>query len=75
MVAPLTSTIRTPVFPDSTFIPADHHTGLSSPSVALFSQIRTIDRTRLGKRLGVVDAETMKRADEAIQVAFGLSIQ
>lgn len=70
MDAPLTSTVRTPVFPDSAFIPADAHTGLSTPSIALFSQIRTVDRARLG----TVNAETMK-ADEAIQVAFGLSIQ
>ena len=74
MVAPLTSTIRTPFSPASVFIPADVHTGLDVPSVAVFSQIRTVDRKRLGKRLGIVDAQTMKRADEAIHIAFGLEL-
>ena len=72
MVAPLTSTIRAPLSPASTLIPADAHTGLSVPSVAVFTQIRTVDRIRLGKRLGTVDVATLQRADEAITVAFGL---
>jgi mRNA interferase MazF len=75
MVAPLTSTIRTPLSPASTLIPANSHTGLTVPSVAIFSQIRTVDHARLGKRLGTADVETMHRADEAINVAFGLDIQ
>ena len=75
MVAPLTSTIRTPLSPVSVLVPAGAQTGLDVPSLAVFSQIRTVDRVRLGRCIGVADAETMKRVDEAIHVAFGLNIQ
>ena len=74
MVAPLTSTIRTPLSPASVFISADTHTGLITPSVVLFTQIRTVDRTRLIKHLGTVDEQTLVLVDEAIAIAFGLGM-
>jgi mRNA interferase MazF len=40
--------------------------------VALLSQIRAIDRMRLLRYLGSVDAETMSEVDEAIQISLGL---
>jgi mRNA-degrading endonuclease toxin of MazEF toxin-antitoxin module len=36
------------------------------------NQIRSIDRLRLEKRLGAVDAATMRRVDEAIKISLGL---
>ena len=74
MVAPLTSTIRTPLSPASALITADTQTGLSVPSVAVLTQIRTVDRKRLIKRLGTADVETMTRVNEAIQIGFGLEL-
>jgi len=74
MVAPITSTVRTPLSPVHVLIAADARTGLSVPSVALLTQIRTVDRRRFLKRLGAADAETMKRVDEAVQIAFGLDV-
>jgi mRNA-degrading endonuclease toxin of MazEF toxin-antitoxin module len=32
-----------------------------------------VDRQRLIKRLGAVDAQTMQQVDEAIKISFGLS--
>ena len=36
------------------------------------NQIRSIDRTRLVKRLGTLDPATMRRIDEAIKISLGL---
>ncbi len=52
--------------------PPANSTGLSVTSVAVFNQIRAVDRVRLIKRLGVVDSETMEQVDEAIKISLGL---
>jgi mRNA interferase MazF len=72
IVAPITSTVRFPLNPMHVLLAADSRTGLSVTSVAVFNQIRAVDRVRLTKRLGTVDAETMDRADEAIRISLGL---
>ena len=72
MVAPITSTVRLPLSPLHVLLPADPVTGLSVTSVAVFDQIRTVDRIRLIKKLGEVDALVMLQVERAIRVAFGL---
>ena len=72
IVAPITSTVRFPLNPVHVLLPADRFTGLTVTSVALFSQIRAVDRVRLILRLGVVDDATLERVDEAIQISLGL---
>ena len=47
--------------------------GLSSDSVALLNQVRSLDKRRLIKRLGVASTETMVRVDRAILISFGLA--
>lgn len=73
MVAPITSTVRLPLSPLHVLLPADPSTGLSVPSVAVFNQIRAVDRIRLIKKLGEVDALVMSQVDQAIRAAFGLA--
>ena len=46
--------------------------GLMNDSIVLLNQIRTIDRTRLGRRWGRVSAQTMTQIDEAIKISLGL---
>ena len=46
--------------------------GLTLDSVILLNQIRTIDKRRLGKRLGTLGADTMKRVDRAILISLAL---
>jgi mRNA interferase MazF len=46
--------------------------GLTVDSVILLNQIRTIDRRRLAKHLGVLRAATVKQVDQAIQISLGL---
>jgi mRNA interferase MazF len=62
-----------PLSPVQALLSADKATGLSVSSVALLNQIRTVDRHRLMRRLGTVDAQTMQQVDEAIKVSLGLS--
>ena len=44
--------------------------GLDNDSVALLNQIRTIDKGRLGKKLGVLKDKTMAQVDKAIQISL-----
>ena len=72
IVAPITSTVRFPLNPVHVMLPADQATGLSVTSVALFNQIRAVDRIRLIKRLGTVNDQTLEQIDEAIKISLGL---
>src|SRR5205823_3599836 len=72
IVAPITSTVRFPLNPVHVLIAADQTTGLSVTSLAVFNQVRAVDRIRLVKRLGAVDEGTMGRVDEAIKISLGL---
>src|SRR5438552_17601542 len=73
IVAPITSTVRFPLNPVHVLLPADQTTGLSVVSVALFNQIRAVDKLRLIKKLGSVDEETLTGVDEAISISLGLT--
>lgn len=46
--------------------------GLSVDSVVLLNQIRTIDKRRLGKRLGQLRTPTMKQVDQALMISLAL---
>ena len=74
LVAPITSTVRLPLSPLHVLLPADSFTGLTVRSVAVFDQIRAVDRKRLIKKLGAVDTLVLAQADEAIRAAFGLTV-
>jgi mRNA interferase MazF len=73
IVASITSTVRFPLNPVHVLLAASQTTGLAVVSVALLNQIRAVDRTRLVKRLGIVDDETLERVDEAIKISLGLT--
>jgi mRNA interferase MazF len=46
--------------------------GLSIPSVVLINQIRSVDKRRLVRRLGVLTPATMERVDRAVLISLGL---
>lgn len=46
--------------------------GLDVHSSIRLDQIRTVDRQRLVRRLGVVDSAIMVRVDEALRISLGL---
>ena len=71
-MAPITSTVRFPLNPVHALLAADATTGLTEPSVALLNQMRVVDRQRLVKRLGLVDANTMRQIEAAIRISLNL---
>jgi mRNA interferase MazF len=69
-VVPITSTTAR-VYPFQVLIP-DGDSGLRSPSKAQAEQIRSIDFTRLGKRLGALTPEVLARLDTALRLHLNL---
>lgn len=70
IVAAITSTVRD-VFPYEVFL-KEGEGGLQKNSIVLLNQIRTIDKQRLGKRIGILSSEAMEKIDTAIKISLGL---
>lgn len=71
IVAAITSKFDEPPYPTEVLmVPAE--SGLLLRSVVVLNQIRSVDRQRLGKRVGHAGPETMDRVDQAIQISLGL---
>ena len=71
IVAAITSKFEDPLYPTEVLLRTPEG-GLSTDSVVLLNQVRSIDKGRLAKRLGAVKPETMLRVDRAIQISLGL---
>ncbi|MFC1856192.1 type II toxin-antitoxin system PemK/MazF family toxin [Thermodesulfobacteriota bacterium] len=71
IVAAITSQFDEPLYPTEVLISIPEG-GLTKDSVALLNQIRSIDKRRLIKRLGVVKSKTMEQVDQAIEISMGL---
>ena len=50
-----------------------HGCGLSTDSVVLLEQIRTLDKKRLRDRMGEVDEGAMSAVNNALSISFGLN--
>lgn len=48
--------------------------GLQVDSTVLLNQVRSVDKQRLVRRLGVLRAETMARVDRALLISLGLVV-
>ena len=56
-----------------THIPVDASDyGLAKDSVILTEQVRTIDKTRLGEKVGELDNPVMRRVNSALSISMGL---
>ncbi len=71
IVAAITSTIEPKLRPTSVIIDK-RNSGLKVKSVVLLNQVRSIDRSRLLKRLGAVDEKTLRQVSRSIMISFGL---
>jgi mRNA interferase MazF len=71
IVVAVTSHFEEPLYPTEVRI-SPPEGGLTTESVILLNQIRSIDRGRLVTRLGVVKPHTMALVDRALQVSLGL---
>jgi mRNA interferase MazF len=71
IIVPLTSRLTKKSLP--THIEVGTSCGLLCESVALCEQIRTIDKSRLTTKLGLVDGATMDNIDKALKISLGLA--
>ena len=71
IAAAITSRLGKNRLPTHIDVSADR-VGLTKDSVILLEQMRTIDKKRLGEKMGHLDPETMTAVDNAISVSLGL---
>ena len=72
IVAAITSATERHPHPTDVFVPKGEG-GLEVDSLILLNQIRTVDRQRLKKRLGVLPPKTLKAIDTALAISVGLT--
>jgi mRNA interferase MazF len=72
IVAAVSSQFNSPPHPREVLVRKGGKTGLSQPSAVILNQLRSIDRRRLVKRLGSLDAVTMRGVDDALRISLGL---
>lgn len=58
-------------YPNEVFVKMGE-SGLDCDSVVLLNQIRTIDKTRLIKKLGILKPKTVESIDRAVEISLGL---
>ncbi len=71
IIVPVTSTKFTKEFPTNVNI-SKQESKLNNDSTVLMNQIRTIDKRRIIKRLGVLDNFTMNKIDRALKISLAL---
>ena len=71
IIAPLTTKKLSKEFPTNVSLKKGI-AGLKEDSAVLLSQIRTIDKMRLDKKVGSLSSDYMLRVDEAIRISLGL---
>ena len=69
IVAPLTTKHFSKEYPTNVSIPKGT-AGLNSNSIVLLSQIRTIDKSRLEKKIGELSAPYLEKINQAIKVSL-----
>ncbi|MBI4342957.1 MAG: type II toxin-antitoxin system PemK/MazF family toxin [Candidatus Omnitrophica bacterium] len=72
IIAPLTTTSFTKEYPINVDIPRGV-AGLARESTILLSQIRTIDKSRLGRKIGRLPSSYLQRVNHAIGISLGLT--
>ena len=71
IVACITGNISRRKYPTNVFITAVE-TGLDKDSVVLCNQIRTVDKARLGRKIGEVPEPKMLQIDSALRVSLDI---
>lgn len=71
IVAAITSRIEGPTYLTRILVKASEG-GLKTDSAILLNQIGSVDRARLGKRLGALRAQTIAKVDGGLQISLGL---
>lgn len=69
IVAAITGELDKPNLPTHVISKSDC---MKKESMVLLEQIRTFNKSRLGRFVGTMDSKTMKRVDKAILISFGI---
>ncbi len=72
IVSAITSRVSPVPYPVEVVVDPTNGNGLGVTSSIRLDQVRTADRQRLIRRLGVLDTTTMARVDDAIKVSLGM---
>ena len=72
IIAPITSKIYTKEYPTNVIIKKED-SKLKTDSTILLNQIKTIDKKRIIRKIGVVDNFTMHKVDRALKVSLSLN--
>ncbi len=72
IVAPLTTSLSERVYPTEVRVPAGEG-GLPAASSVLLSQVKTIDKDRLDRRVGQLGSSLMQQVDRALMISLGLT--
>jgi mRNA interferase MazF len=70
-VVPVTSNVSY-IYPFQTLIPAAEHPGLHRDSKAQAEQVRSVDVSRIGKRITTLTTATMRDLDAALRLHLAL---
>lgn len=71
IVAPLSSSVAK-VYPFESHLPSGEG-GLTQDSKVLLDQIRSVDKSRLGKKIGTLTAARMADVERALKISLGLT--
>ena len=71
IVAAITSQFDETLYPTEILIQPPEG-GLTLSSVVLLNQVRSVDKRRLIRRLGMLTPSTMERVTRALQISFGM---
>lgn len=72
IAVPLTGSTLKPAMPTHAQIPQGEG-GLWRASIALCEQVRTLEKTRLGRRLGALTPERMRDVERAVQISLDIA--
>jgi mRNA interferase MazF len=73
ILMPLTSRTGTLRFPHTIRVEPSQTNGLSQPSVVMILQMRALDRRRLVKKWGVLEAETLLSVEAELKKLLGFT--
>ena len=71
IAVPLTASTKPPL-PTHALIPGGEG-GLWRDSIALCEQVRTLEKTRLGRRLGALGEQSLRTVERALQVSLDIA--
>lgn len=72
IAVPITSSSAKPALPTHALLAAGEG-GLWRDSIALCEQVRTLEKARLGRRLGAVGVDALRGIEKALQVSLDIN--